>query len=445
MFRLSAGEISKLTGGAPLGEGLATGISTDSRAVKAGDLFFALKGGNFDGNSFIENAYALGAAVCVGNADFDPPSGRAYIKVSDTREALLRLAAGWRAKFRLHLLGITGSVGKTTTKEMAARVFSQKYKTHKTAGNFNNEIGLPLTLLGIGEEHGAAVVEMGMSAPGEISALTKAARPTIAVITNIGLSHIGRLGSKENILNAKLEVLEGLDPGGRIILNGDDPLLWNQRERLPFETIYFGIENKKSDILAEEISEGGFKASGTRFELFAPGRHNVLNALAAAAAGSAAGIDFKTAAAGISLFKPEGMRQGIIALESGATIINDCYNASPDSVSAALSVLKSREGGRKIAVLGDMLELGQHTKNEHYKAGRLAAEIGIDFLIAVGENSGELARGAGDGGMAPGQILAAKDNEEAARTLSGLLAAGDVCLIKGSRGVHMEEITSRLI
>lgn len=432
-----------------------TGVSTDSRSICEGMLFVPLIGEKFDGHDFIEQARAGGAAAVLSSRAGNEP-GTLYVK--DTLQALHDIALGYRKRFRLKVTAVTGSVGKTTTKEMIASVLSEFAPTLKTEGNLNNLVGLPLSVLRIGKEHKAAVFEMGMNHFGEISRMTRVCLPDIAVISNIGVAHIEHLGSREGILRAKLEILEGLSRDGTVILNGDEPLLWQLRGRLPYKTIFFGIENSHCEVTAKRIRPNG--ADGMLFDIHMPigtveaslpasGHHNVMNALAAASVGmefskgnrSRQGqIDrCRLIVQGLSKFKNVAMRQNILR-EKGFIIIDDCYNANPDSMSAALSVLSSVEtDGRRIAVLGDMLELGQYSKEAHEKLGEEAAKA-ADHILLFGAESENTLLGAIRSGKATSEIHHFETREELAAGLSELAKPGDVILFKGSRAMKLEQV-----
>ena len=444
MESLKIGEIATFCGAKLCGidpELNVSGISTDSRTICAGELFVALRGENFDGHDYIAKARERGAA-CVLSSRGNIGSGT--LEVEDTLLALQQIAAGYRKKFPVKVTAITGSVGKTTTKEMTAAVLGVKFNTLKTEGNLNNTIGVPLSVLKLGREHEAAVFEMGMNHFGEISQSTRAALPDVAVISNIGTAHIEFLGSREGILRAKLEIAEGLPEDGVLILNGDEPLLWEKKAGLGFRTVYFGIENENSDIRAENIRES---TEGSTFDIVcgegsfsvrvpAAGRHNVMNALAAAAVGREYGMDFDDVARGLDIFENVGMRQRIYT-KDGYRIIDDCYNANPESMSAALGVLAEVAEGRKIAVLGDMLELGSYSEQAHRELGRLAAEK-ADIIFFFGSEVRFSLEEAEKSGGCVAEIY--DDRERLTWELMKLAVSGDTVLFKGSRGMKLEEV-----
>lgn len=414
-------------------EGLITNICTDSRKITPGCLFVALKGERFDGHAFLQQALDQGAAAVMGEIDFP---GGPYLQVKSTSQALLDLAAGYRRQFDIPVVAVTGSVGKTTTKEMIAGVLSQKYCCLKTQGNYNNEIGVPLTLFQLEDCHQIAVIEMGMNHFGELSRLTRVAAPNGAVINNIGMSHIENLGSREGILKAKLEILEGLQLGGVAFFNGDDEYLNRAEPECP--TVRYGC-GENCQIRAREIQTDGVYFSFTceglprRVRIPVPGRHNIHNALAAIAVGLAYEVPGEQIVRGLEQAQSVGMRMKT-EQHGGITVILDCYNANPDSMRAALSVLKEAEGKRRIAVLGDMLELGAYSPQAHFEVGQLAS--GLDGLVAVGKDAQQICLGAKE-------VLTSRhftSNEQACNFLDGYLQPGDTVLIKGSRGMKMEEI-----
>ena len=434
------------------GDELIHAVSTDTRTITEGAVFVALKGERFDGHKFVSAAVDGGAVCCIVNRDGGNFGNLPVILVDDTAKALMDLAACYRSKFRIPVIGITGSVGKTSTKEMIASVLSQSYKTHMTKGNFNNEIGLPLTVFDLMKEDEIMVLEMGMSAFGEISRLTAVAKPDTAVITNIGLSHIEHLGSREGIRKAKFEILEGLQTDGTVILNADDDMLWDYRGDINFETLYFGIHNKNSDLTAYDIrsysdgSEFTCRIDGEPYKFFVsvPGEHHIYNALAAILVGLKYDIEIDDIKKGICGFAPSGLRQTVIELPR-YTIIRDCYNASPASMKSGLEVLSlTNTVGRRVACLADMLELGDVSEDAHKTVGSLAVQYGVDCLIAIGREAHNIARGAEKAGMSPADIYEFDSNEEAKRKLPEILKKDDVILVKGSRGMRLEEIADAI-
>lgn len=417
-------------------------VCTDTRKITDGCLFIAIKGENFDGHDFAVKAVESGVAAVI--AEKDCGLDERQILVESTRQALLDLAGYYRSLFNIPVIGVTGSVGKTTTKEMIHAVMSSKYNTLKNEGNLNNEIGVPLTLFRLDSTHEAAVIEMGMSNFGEISRITRAVRPDVAVISNIGVSHIENLGSREGILSAKLEILEGMKADAPVILNADDDMLVTVRPG-SHPVIYYGIENEKSMFRASEITSKeaeigltvGFGGGSASVCLPYPGRHNVYNSLASVAAGSLFGIEAEDALEALKNYVPAGMRQRINKMH-GITFIEDCYNASPDSQAAALAVLGGMNAKRKIAVIGDMLELGSVSRDAHYGVGAKAAENKVDAVFTYGERSLETAKGATDGGVAC--VRSFDDKQKLSAFLGEYLEEGDAVLFKASRGMKLEDV-----
>lgn len=442
MKTLTLAEAAKAVNGNLIGDGSFTGVYTDSRKPVKGGLFIALEGERFDGHDFIKNAKSDGAAavMCRKKCETDLP----VIYVDDTKKALLALASYYRGLFDIPVVGLTGSVGKTTTKEMTALVMASEYETIKTQGNLNNDIGMPMTLFNIEESTEAAVIEMGMNHKGEISVLTAVSRPTAGIITNIGVSHIENLGSRENILLAKLEILEGMKKGSPLIINGDNDLLSDVADD-DYDIVYFGIENEKCHVKATdlEMSEQGTVCNilyeNKKYKCFVPvaGIHNVYDALSAFAAGVKLGIAPEKAAAAISEYVPAGMRQKIVN-KNGIVFIEDCYNASPDSVKAGINTLLTVNAKRHIAVLGDMLELGDYSETAHRECGKYAAEKGADVLFAYGEASEFTADEAKKGSI--NEVFHYTDENALAEKLADFIKEGDAVLFKASRGMKLENI-----
>jgi len=421
-------------------------VSTDSRTISEGALFIPIRGERFNGYDFIEKAAENGAAAVLNDTGRTLDTDLPVLDVLDTRAALCDIAEGYKKKFNVKTVGITGSVGKTTTKEMIAAILETRYKTLKNEGNFNNDIGLPHTILKMDSSYEAAALEMGMSALGEISRLSRASAPDVAVITTIGVAHIEYLKTRENILKAKLEILDGLKKGGSLILNADEPLLWNLREKLPVKTVYFGIENEKADIKAKDIHVGEdvttFTLSGdgisTDITLYALGVHQVYDAVAAAGAAMELGFKEDEIKKGLADFRNVGMRQKIYE-SRGITIIEDCYNAGPESMMAALTLLSGINAkGRKIGALGGIRELGQYHVTKHEECGEKAAES-ADMLFLFGEGAEYYKSGAVKAGMSEDKIFIFDDRETLANALSSEAKAGDAVLFKGSRFMKMEE------
>lgn len=427
-------------------------VSTDTRRLTPGELFFALRGERVDAHDLLDRAAAAGAAgLVVSRAVAGLPQNLPVLLVDDPLLALQRLAGYNRERHTLPVVAVTGSSGKTTTKDMIAAVLATGFTTLKTPGNLNNEIGLPLTLLELDARHQAAVVEMAMRGPGEIDCLCRIARPTAAVITNIGEAHFERLGSLENIARAKGELLAHIDAAGFAVLNAHSPYVREQAARCRGKVFYFGL-SAEADIRAvniryeERAARFDVELPGTRFpvRLPLPGQHNVLNALAAAGVGWALGLSAGQIGRGLEQVALSGMRIEITD-RRGVTVINDAYNANPSSMRAALEVLARVAGSRrKIAVLGDMLELGELAPAGHRQVGAAVSAAGVNCLVTVGELARGIAAGAKEAGLAAESIRECAAGEEAAAVLKDLVAPGDVMLVKGSRGMRMEKIIEAL-
>ena len=417
------------------------GANMDSRKIQPGQLFVALSGER-DGHDFIPMAMEKGAAAVLCTK---PQKDIPAIVVEDTRIALGKIAKGERQRIGMKVVGVTGSVGKSTTKEMIAAVLGSTFRVAKTPANHNNDIGMPMAILAMPADTQVAVLEMGMNHFREIAYLSSIARPDVAVIINIGTMHIEHLGSKEGILQAKLEILEGLRDEGRLILNGDDPLLWGSRELPGRKVTCFGKENPLSQVRATDVvmEEGYIRFQVTSrqesfpVELNLEGEHYISDALAAVSVGLTLGVRPVQIQESLSRFHNMAGRQEIYR-HGDYTIISDCYNAGPESMAAALEVLGRKEG-RHVAVLGDMLELGPCTQAEHYRVGRIAAEK-AQLLFAFGPNGKRVLSGAFTGGMSDTKAMAFEDREKLVATLKRMAKPGDVILFKGSRGMRMELI-----
>ena len=415
------------------------GANNDTRKIQPGQLFIVLQGAR-DGHDFIPMAMEKGAAAVLCSRKMgDYPA----IYVEDPRIALGRIARAERQRLGCKTVAITGSVGKSTTKEMVATVLEGTFRISKTPANHNNDIGMPMAILAMPEDTEIAVLEMGMNHFREMAYLSGIGQPDIAAIVNIGTMHIENLGSREGIRKAKLEILEGMAPEGRLILNGDDNMLSTLPEK-PVQTVsYFGTDAANHDVWAENIveEEGRISftvhASGRSFlvELPVEGSHFVPDALAAVSIGLLLGVPVQNIQERLSMFRNMQGRQEIYE-RNGMTIISDCYNAGPESMAAALAVLGKRSG-RRVAVLGDMLELGDCAWAEHYRIGRIAAE-NAELIYAYGPNAHRVVGGAITGGKNNNQTRAFETHEELAATLKRVCKPGDVLLFKGSRGMRME-------
>lgn len=447
MLKMTVSETAAAVNGSFTAEGEYSCVSIDSRDIPAECMYIAIKGERFDGHDFIPSAIEHGAACIMSDRDI-PDAPVPVIKVEDTRRGLIALAAYYRAKFDIPVVGVTGSVGKTTTKEMVAAVLRRKYSVLATEGNLNNDIGLPRMCLRLDESITAAVLEMGMSGFGEISLLTNVAKPSIGIITNIGVSHIEKLGSREGILKAKLEILEGMEKTAPLILNADDDMLMSVKDSIENPVITCAIENMKADCRAMNIVQTD---EGMEFTLIygeetlhvsipAVGKHNVYNALVAFVCGKKLGLTSEQAVAGLKDYVPSGMRQKIV-LKNEMTFIEDCYNASPDSIKAALGVLTTIKcTGWRIAVLGEMMELGSYGAEGHRICGECARKLGVDLLYVVGgENAQWYMKGAGEM-VENGRAKFFETKEELAKALIDSLKPGDAVLFKASRSVKLEQV-----
>lgn len=454
MEKLRADKITSWVNGRLIGNEsvIVDKVSTDTRTLSEGSLFVAIRGEKFDGHNFINEAFKKGAAIVITEEECTVDESSAAIIVEDTVKALGELAKNYIKTFDITVIGITGSVGKTTTKEMIAQVLSTQYNVHKTMGNFNNHIGLPLSVLNLNRHHSVAVFEMGMNAMGEIDYLSRIIQPDIGIITNIGISHIEKLGSRQNILRAKLEIIKGMKENSVLILNGDDELLSGLEGLLPMPVTFYGI-NENCNVQAYGIESMGEK--GVRFtvnirnsdvEIFlpVPGIHNVSDALAAVACGLELGITNENIQKGLIQYSHEKMRLNIIQY-GNVKVINDAYNAAPSSSVAALAVLKEVAGSRRsIAVLGDMFELGEYSTEAHRDVGACVAHENIDYLIAIGELAKDYALGAIEAGMDKNRIEYFTDAQNAEIYLKELIEPFDVVLFKGSRGMHLDKVIENI-
>lgn len=423
----------------------------DTRAIKDGDIFIGFKGETADGGIRYKEALENGAKGCIinkcANENLEKIENKFILEVEDTILATQQIAKLKRKKYNIPVVAITGSVGKTSTKDIIASVVSEKYDVLKTQGNMNNHIGLPMTILGL-RNHTAMVVEMGMNHFGEISTLTKIAKPTIAVITNVGTAHIGNLGSRENILKAKLEILEGLSKDGTVVINNDNDLLhkWYLENKDNYNIVTYGIENdsmeKAQDInYLESSSKYNLKNEGV-IEVPVGGEAFVYNSLAAISVGKALGISMDKIKQGILKFELTKMRLDVQKSSKGYTIINDCYNANYDSMKSALQYLNRTPGNRKIAVLGDMLELGDFSKKLHEGVGNAVVENKVDMLITVGKEAKNIAKIAMENNV---ETYEYTDNNSAISKLKEILEPEDAVLVKASNSMNFKEIVSAIM
>lgn len=453
MKALQLEEIVSAVGGTILGTTkekiVIEAITTDTRKITEGNLFIPIKGEKFDGHDFIQQAFEKGAKCCFSQISMIPPEGKLLILVQDTRKALRDLAEYYMSLFAVNVVAVTGSVGKTTTKDMIASVLSQKYSVLKTEGNFNNEIGLPLTVFQLDESYHTVVLEMGMNSFGEIHNLSKIAKPDIVVITNIGVSHIENLGSREGILKAKCEIFDFMKENGIAVLNADDDKLLTLSEKQNMRISWFGLSNTKG-ITADEIIPNGLegvsctihtKKGDFKTTISVPGEHMVLNALSATAVGLSLGLELEQIKTGIEQFVPTQMRMAVLKTKQGTTIINDSYNANPASTKAAIDVLKNT-AGRKVCILGDMFELGDYGEQMHKEVGLYAAQSDIDLLICIGKLSGMTAFSAMEAGCE--NVLYYNTIEVFFEHGLHTVEIGDTVLVKASRGMHFEKIVEKI-
>jgi len=449
MSRLSIFQVAEFAE-APVSSGdgnaLIERISTDSRTIKRGELFVALRGENFDGHNFVESVVKTGAAGAILDLNWKGgiPANFAVIRVKDTLQAYQNLAAHYRKSLSLKVLAITGSNGKTSTKDFAAAVLARRFRVTKTQGNFNNHVGLPRTMLEATSEDEVAVWEIGMNHRGEVAMLAKLAAPDAAIITNIGVAHIEFMGSRAAIAAEKGALAEAVGAEGSVILNADDPFSEGIAARTSAKVIFAGTTG--GTVRASEITQS---ATGTNFTIFegahrcraqlpVPGLHMVQNALLAVAAGRAFGLSLEDCAAGLAAAPLTKARLQIKEI-GGVQFIDDSYNANPDSMKAALRTLVELDAdGKRIAVLGEMRELGEESVRDHREVGERAAELGVDQLIAIGDMAAPIAEAARNAGLLNTSIV--RSTSEAAQLLGEIAAPGDLILVKGSRGAHTEQV-----
>ena len=431
-------------------------FSKDTRTIKENDIYVGIKGENFDGNTLYEEALNKGAKACIlQGINIDDNIKNKYkdksiIMVEDTIKALQEIAKYKRSKYNIPVIAITGSVGKTSTKDIIASVVREQYNVLKTQGNLNNHIGVPLTILGL-KDHEALVVEMGMNNLGEISVLSKIANPDIAVITNVGTSHIGNLGSRENILKAKLEILDGLKENGTLIINNDNDMLhnWNKTNN-NVKVITYGIENKSNynacKIKSYENSSKFCIEINSEYseEIEVPvgGTHFIYNALSAVAVGEQLNIPFNKIKQGIEKFELTKSRMELLKIDDNVTIVNDCYNANYDSMKAAIEYLSKTKSKRKIAILGDMLELGEFSYELHKKVGEEIIKNKIDVLVTVGEMGKVISDTAKKGNVT---VYHCENNDRAIEKTKEIIKSEDIILVKASNGMKFKNIVDGLI
>ena len=458
-IQVSIGQIEKTVSGKLLRgdpQVVCCGASTDTRTISPGEVFFAIKGERFDGHDFVSAAIEKGAGcVVVSNetafADVAQAAGEPHvIAVSDVKKALQDLARWYLSTLNIKKIGITGSTGKTSTKDILGAICAEKFKTAKTPGNWNNEIGVPLTALGFEADVQVGVFEMGAGAVGDIRLLADIVKPDIAIITNVGVSHLETFGSRENILKGKMEIADFLEPKSLLIINGENDLLTRSSAAGPYRLQTVGTSGKNEYILSDIGDLGGGVCftlekppERHRFETALPGRHNAINAALAIAAALALGMRLSETEAGLRKVVLTEKRMSVKG-KDGLKIIDDTYNASPESMRAAIDELMAIKGMRKVAILGDMLELGGEAKMYHEEIGAYVAFRGVDRLIAIGNLSEEMAKAASRR-MAAEQVCHFKNKENFLPELKKLIEPGDVILVKGSRGLAMEQIVKKIM
>jgi UDP-N-acetylmuramoyl-tripeptide--D-alanyl-D-alanine ligase len=434
----------------PIGDIEINGVCIDTRKVASGNLFVPFKGEKTDGHQFVEEALKQGAAAALWQRDVpNPPLNLPILIVENTLEALQELARSYRNQLQLNVIGITGSNGKTTTKDITANLLSLQYKVQKTEGNYNNHIGLPLTVLNLDEDTDIAILEMGMSARGEIQFLTELAKPNAVIITNIGESHLLDLGSREGIAQAKLEIVSGLQENGLLVYHGDEPLLRNSLVNYKGNVKTFG-RSEHNDLFPVDITvtdKGNIftiKGMNEPFELPVLGTHNVLNALAAMLVAHYFDVPFEKMNAGFATLKLTNMRMELVGGENGVKIVNDAYNASPTSMNAAIELISSLEGyNKKILVLGDMLELGPQEEDFHKRIGQSLDPKKIDLVLTYGRLGKKIAEGA-QTVLQPEQVIPFTEKSELIAELKKHTNPETLVLVKASRGMRLEEVVTAL-
>jgi UDP-N-acetylmuramoyl-tripeptide--D-alanyl-D-alanine ligase len=453
-------EVLANTGGELLRLGERTrfpGVTTDSRRLRRGELFVAIRGEAHDGHDFLADAAERGAgAVLIERAHADRPLTCGVIVVRDTLTALGDLAVFHRHRHHPRIVAVTGSNGKTTTKEMLAAILERALgpgRVLRTTGTQNNLVGLPLTLLRLAGTEEIAILELGMNGPGEIWRLAQIAEPDVGVITCVAPAHLEGLGSIHGVAEAKAELYRRLRPSATAVVNADDALVSASARAFPGRKVPFGTGTEELAVGARAIIDHGL--DGTEFRLVVeqhdvpvrlavPGRHNVTNALAAAAVAHALGLGIEAVQAGLEAFQPPGMRMEVTQLPTGVTVLNDAYNANPASMAAALRTLAASRGRRRVAVLGEMRELGAEATRAHRELGAVAAAARVDALFLLGEHAGDVRAGAEAAGLPTDRIAVAATHEELAARLGAFSRAGDLVLLKGSRGAAMEEVLRHL-
>jgi UDP-N-acetylmuramoyl-tripeptide--D-alanyl-D-alanine ligase len=436
-------QVAEVLGSPVRSDALITGASVDSRTINAGDLFIALPGPNHDGNAYVDAAFNKGAVAVIANRPFDGP----VLVVHDTLAALQQLASWARDRWGGDVVGVTGSAGKTSTKDVIAVMLAAALRVGKTFGNFNNHVGVPLSILLLPGDARVAVLEIGMNHAGEIRDLARIAKPRIGVVTNVGHAHMEAFDSIQGVAAAKRELIEALPPDGIAVLNADDPLVAGFRDAHPGRVITFGLA-EGADVRAENVETGiegvRFSVAGTQFESPLPGKHSVSNLLAGIAVAGIFGIRPHQLTGIVREFLPGSMR-GELLRHKGILILNDCYNSNPDAARVMIDVLRDTPATRRIAVLGEMLELGRWSESLHHDVGCYVAKAGIDVLVGIRGAASHLVDGAREAGQAVDAAFFFEDPGEAGGQLRQIAREGDVILFKGSRGTHVERALERFL
>ena len=425
-------------------------ICTDSRKAENGDLFFALIGDNHDAHKYLPQVAESGCCCAVISDKEQCPEGMTAVLVEDTTKALQQLSSWYLKQLDIKKIAVTGSTGKTSTRDLTYYVCSEKFKTQKNVGNLNNHLGVPMTILSFDEDVEVGILEMGMDKFGEIDLLADIARPDIGLITNIGMSHIENLGSRDGIFQAKMELTHYFDESNVLIVARDDEYLNEEKIDGSYRLVTAGCDGNSNYIIShiDDFGAEGIQfnlehnGQMQRFRLPVPGRHNAFNAALAVAAGAELGISMEEAARGLAKTQLTDKRLTVRG-KNGIKIIDDTYNASPDSMKAAIDVLMKTRGIRNVAILGDMFELGEGSKVQHELVGRYAAQQNVELLVAIGEDSAEMARGAGEAGLE--NVLYFKDKNAFFEEMDSIIETGDVILLKGSRGMEMDKIVKKIM
>ena len=450
MRNITIGDILKMTGakaGFEIDENARVfNISNDSRDIKEDTIYAAIVGERLDGHDFARAALENGAIAAI----VEKRVTEKDILVKDTRRALKDIAMGYRSRFDIPFLAVTGSSGKTTTKDMLYFAVSESRKTLRNLGNLNSEIGLPMTVFNLDESHECAVLEMGMYVQGEIDYLAEIVKPHFAIITNVGVAHIQSAGSRENILKAKMEIANYMTQSDVLLINGDNDMLQTVDTGAIKPSVYkYGLEEHNDiRLISYETTESGMKIRAdilgkiTEYEIPTLGIHNIYNSLSVMGLCSLMGLDMKKSAEGIRKYQPSKYRMEIKSV-SGKTLIEDFYNANPDSMRASIETFRQMQGERKVAVLADMLELGEISEKEHMNAGIQASEI-FDVIICIGSDAKYIGKGAIENGFDKGRVYFFANNEEAVSEINSILRPGDAVLMKGSRGMKLEEVAESI-